>query len=158
MQSWHRFLLLFLPHFLFFFLSCSFWYAVETIDPIEISGQTTKSLICFKSSKVQTRYCPNCRKSVEGLDHHCVWLNTCIGSKNYLPFLGLVVSGFLQMGWQLIVTLFYMTLWFDDHLKAQYVAPSQPPSPPFSLSESLPISQPSSISSSFLCSVLPLVW
>jgi hypothetical protein len=142
-KSWAHFLFLFLPHFFLFLFCCSCWYAVETIDPIEINGQTTKSLICFKQSKVQTRYCPNCRKSVEGLDHHCVWLNTCIGSKNYVPFLGLIVNGFLQMAWQVLVIVLYLTLWCDDDLKSQYASIA---SNCFSLSSSL--SFPQNLSSS----------
>ena len=32
-------------------------------------------------------FSPSLLRSVLGLDHHCVWLNTCIGSKNYPYFL-----------------------------------------------------------------------
>lgn len=38
-------------------------------------------------------YCRYCRKSIPGFDHHCTWLNTCIGATNYFYFYSLSVSG-----------------------------------------------------------------
>jgi hypothetical protein len=129
---WENFLVLFLPHFLLFLVACGSWYAVESIDPIEIADQKTNSLSCFDSSKVHTRYCGTCRKSVEGLDHHCVWLNTCIGAKNYLPFLSLTIFGFLQMTWQTVVIFLSLTVWFKSDLKSWYCLPPSPLLPPLS--------------------------
>ena len=34
----------------------------------------------------QTKHCTACDACVEGFDHHCVWLNQCIGKKNYRTF------------------------------------------------------------------------
>lgn len=34
----------------------------------------------------QTKHCSLCNKCVEGFDHHCKWLNQCIGRKNYFHF------------------------------------------------------------------------
>lgn len=32
------------------------------------------------------KHCRACNKCTPQFDHHCKWLNTCIGGKNYRPF------------------------------------------------------------------------
>uniref|UniRef100_A0A8C5P970 Palmitoyltransferase n=1 Tax=Leptobrachium leishanense TaxID=445787 RepID=A0A8C5P970_9ANUR len=40
-------------------------------------------------------FCKTCNKLVEHHDHHCEWLNTCIGGRNYCFFFNTIVSGLL---------------------------------------------------------------
>lgn len=62
------------------------WLVCTTMDPAP-PQQTTPA---------DARYCRLCKKSVPGLDHHCMWLNTCIGSCNYPAFFILAWAGTLQ--------------------------------------------------------------
>ena len=39
-----------------------------------------------------TKHCGKCHCCVDGFDHHCKWLNTCIGGRNYRLFIGLLVA------------------------------------------------------------------
>merc|ERR1712029_696954 len=39
----------------------------------------------------RTKHCSVCNKCVDVFDHHCKWLNTCIGKRNYIPFIVSVV-------------------------------------------------------------------
>lgn len=43
-------------------------------------------------SSSHTKHCSLCNKCVKGFDHHCKWLNQCIGQKNYSHFLVSVTS------------------------------------------------------------------
>ncbi|ALC38541.1 CG17075, partial [Drosophila busckii] len=49
----------------------------------------------IKTSTPRTKHCSVCNKCVGKFDHHCKWLNHCIGSRNYVAFLMCVVSAVL---------------------------------------------------------------
>lgn len=46
----------------------------------------------IKTSSVRTKHCSVCNKCVGKFDHHCKWLNHCVGGRNYVAFLMCVVS------------------------------------------------------------------
>lgn len=46
----------------------------------------------IKTSSNRTKHCSVCNKCVEKFDHHCKYLNQCVGRQNYVPFLMCVVS------------------------------------------------------------------
>lgn len=46
----------------------------------------------IKTSSHRTKHCSVCNKCVEKFDHHCKWLNHCVGARNYVAFLMCVVS------------------------------------------------------------------
>lgn len=50
---------------------------------------------CARMARTQReeRYCRQCRKVIPGLDHHCAWLNTCVGRRNYFFFFVLAIAG-----------------------------------------------------------------
>lgn len=46
----------------------------------------------IKTSSSRTKHCSVCNKCVEKFDHHCKYLNQCVGARNYVPFLMCVVT------------------------------------------------------------------
>uniref|UniRef100_A0A8D0PFE6 Palmitoyltransferase n=1 Tax=Sus scrofa TaxID=9823 RepID=A0A8D0PFE6_PIG len=48
--------------------------------------------LCETNVDPKTKHCSACNKCVLGFDHHCKWLNNCVGRKNYRYFFSSVVS------------------------------------------------------------------
>lgn len=78
----------------------SCWVYCQGVDPGQPGGTP---LPCFKQEENIARYCSVCRKQVPGMDHHCMWLNTCVGTRTYRPFYALALFGWLTFGWQALV-------------------------------------------------------
>ena len=47
-------------------------------------------------------HCPDCNVCVAGYDHHCVWMGTCIGKKNYRQFVKFNVSWLYYVGYAIV--------------------------------------------------------
>lgn len=71
---------------------------------IESSYQCSKCDNAIVSG--DTRHCFTCRKCVIGFDHHCIYLNTCIGTRNYPLFVALLMCSILLLATQLVLTAF----------------------------------------------------
>lgn len=51
--------------------------------------------LCKVSVMPLTKHCMQCNRCSYGFDHHCKWLNNCIGLSNYNLFVGSCVSLFI---------------------------------------------------------------
>ena len=43
--------------------------------------------LCEVNVRKRSKHCRRCNKCVDIFDHHCPWLNTCVGERNYRYFL-----------------------------------------------------------------------
>lgn len=89
----------------------SSWLYCSLVDPSHADGWGCP---CMAKDQQTVRYCSSCKKSVPGLDHHCTWLNTCVGKKNYAQFYSLIVAGSIQFDLQLTVGVLVLTTWKDE--------------------------------------------
>ena len=60
------------------------WAYCVSVDPSAPGGVPC---VCMRRGAGVSRYCRTCGKSVPGLDHHCAWLNQCVGEENYKHFI-----------------------------------------------------------------------
>lgn len=79
------------------------WYHASSIDPELQEDEASVSFICGSTAERCNAYCIDCNKTIFQIDHHCSFLNTCIGGKNYLNFITLISFGSLQMALHIIV-------------------------------------------------------
>lgn len=45
----------------------------------------------------KTKHCSVCNKCVDEFDHHCVWINNCVGKRTYKAFFAMLVCGLLAV-------------------------------------------------------------
>ena len=78
-----------------------------------INGHILKLNYCYSCSLFRpprTSHCAICDNCVERFDHHCLWLGTCIGKRNYKYFYWLVsslnINGIFQICFCIYVLVF----------------------------------------------------
>ncbi|OAD73385.1 hypothetical protein PHYBLDRAFT_65994 [Phycomyces blakesleeanus NRRL 1555(-)] len=97
-------------------------------DPLQFMTPPIKNVM-IKGKQVELNYCETCliyrppRSShcrdcdncVELYDHHCIWLNNCIGKRNYRTFFVFIVTGtFLSVFVFAFSLAHLMLLYFND--------------------------------------------
>lgn len=78
------------------------------------SQRPASSFSCLRVPHKEMRYCTIRCKTSPGLDHHCSWVNTCIGERNYEAFYCLTIASTLQTALQTVVGVLMCTLWLDE--------------------------------------------
>eukprot|EP00924_Labyrinthula_sp_SR-Ha-C_P016001 maker-scaffold_4-snap-gene-16.2-mRNA-1 protein AED:0.02 eAED:0.02 QI:179/0.66/0.75/1/0.66/0.5/4/631/224 len=66
--------------------------------------------ICKMNVHPESKHCRDCNKCVLGFDHHCHWLNNCIGKHNYTSFCFTLLFGSLHQLGHIILGAYYIRL------------------------------------------------
>ncbi|XP_062068588.1 palmitoyltransferase ZDHHC11-like [Lepus europaeus] len=65
--------------------------------------------LCQIKVNKHTKHCRTCNKCVAGFDHHCDWLNNCVGSRNYWYFFCSVLSALAALLFLMVIMLYIFT-------------------------------------------------
>lgn len=103
--------LLFLTSVFFF----SSWLIISLMDNADHGKNGGLVCVhCGHRTMVESKHCKACNKCVTGFDHHCKWLNMCIGSRNYKYFLVYMVSGISTMIIALVSGILFLAQWWNE--------------------------------------------
>lgn len=59
---------------------------MDLVDPIQLCPD------CLVIRTPRSRHCTTCNRCVERFDHHCPWINNCVGINNHMWFMMFLVS------------------------------------------------------------------
>lgn len=72
--------------------------------------KTTRCINCFVIRPINAHHCTVCHKCILDQDHHCPWVNNCIGLYNKKSFILFLCYGFIESFYSDIL-FFYYTLY-----------------------------------------------
>jgi len=81
---------------------------LQAFDPQQICPD------CIIVRPLRSKHCESCKKCISVCDHHCTWINNCVGAKNHKYFLCFIILSLIS-----IIFLFTMEVlhyWIDSSL------------------------------------------
>jgi hypothetical protein len=88
---------------------------------VDVSAPGGFAIPWQKQTQSTERWCRLCGKTVQGLDHHCNWLNTCVGTRTYWAFLILLLASTIQFVLQVLWSVLIAAVWSDEPGTGGYI-------------------------------------
>lgn len=70
---------------------------------MEFSNKDPICILCRSNIKITSKHCKKCDKCIEEFDHHCNWLNNCVGKDNYIWFYVLLLFLILYLSYNVSI-------------------------------------------------------
>jgi hypothetical protein len=80
---------------------------------LEISKKFDFCVICCSNINSNSKHCKECNRCVENFDHHCNWLNNCIGENNYRYFFTLLITVLLDLFYSIGVYIYGIVVYIN---------------------------------------------
>ncbi|GAV53780.1 hypothetical protein ZYGR_0AK02820 [Zygosaccharomyces rouxii] len=74
-----------------------------------------KCRTCQLPKPARSKHCNVCNQCILAVDHHCIWINNCVGLGNYLYFYSFLVLNSLAMSYAFIRSIFIV--WLTPHIR-----------------------------------------
>lgn len=79
-------------------------FAPDSEDPQKNQGRQSRYCDkCCTYKPPRTHHCRVCKRCVLKMDHHCVWINNCVGYLNYKPFIIFVFHATMGSIYSLVI-------------------------------------------------------
>ena len=79
---------------------------IDFQNMLSVVDSTQLCADCNTIRTTRSRHCSICGHCIERFDHHCPWINNCVGLKNHNYFLGYIVSQ-----WLLLIYVMVLIIW-----------------------------------------------
>ncbi|CDW75585.1 probable s-acyltransferase at1g69420-like [Stylonychia lemnae] len=86
----------------------------EAVKNMKEGEQLLFCYLCKAHCVEASKHCSQCDRCVFNFDHHCQWLNNCVGQSNYRYFFGLIVATMILISAHLSICLYTIILYFQD--------------------------------------------
>uniref|UniRef100_W5KYQ9 Palmitoyltransferase n=1 Tax=Astyanax mexicanus TaxID=7994 RepID=W5KYQ9_ASTMX len=73
----------------------------EMIPNSDVSQRQRRCGYCFLLQPMRARHCKECKQCVRRYDHHCPWIENCVGERNHRWFLLYLCVQLLAVSWGL---------------------------------------------------------
>jgi hypothetical protein len=77
----------------------NFLKLLQLIDPVQICPD------CQIVRTPRSRHCGACNHCVERFDHHCPWINNCVGTRNHWAFMIFLITMGLSIAFNFVLTI-----------------------------------------------------